>query len=153
MLITLIDYWMGRDVSHAAELTPEMEANATTLVWKVNRVLLRAAADGVEAEGVASGWRPSGINSTTANAAKGSNHLICRAVDLRDRSRRLASWSLGNLNELAAAGLWMEDPCWTPTWVHWQDRPPRSGKRVYIPSSAPPASLPPPRWQGRAGPG
>ena len=31
----------------------------------------------------------------------------------------------------------MEDPQWTPTWVHLQIVPPGSRRRVYIPSSKP----------------
>jgi hypothetical protein len=61
------------------------------------------------------------------------------AVDICDvvPERTLARWCLRNLVFLAEVGLWMEDPRWTPGWVHLQSVPPRSGGRVFIPSAAP----------------
>ena len=32
----------------------------------------------------------------------------------------------------------MEDPRWTPTWLHVQTIPPKSGRVVFIPNSSPP---------------
>jgi len=46
-------------------------------------------------------------------------------------------WCLKHLDVLETLGLWMEDPQWTPTWLHVQTIPPRSGHRVYIPSASP----------------
>ena len=39
---------------------------------------------------------------------------------------------------LEQLGLYMERPQWTPDWVHLQVRAPKSGRRVYVPSSKPP---------------
>jgi hypothetical protein len=118
----------------------------------VNRALELAAADGVEpgidektGNYVASGWRPQAINERTSNAAQLSTHLIGEACDLQDTPQRdLARWALRNLDRLEQIGLWMEDPRWTPDWVHWQTRPPHSGLRVYRPSMHEPlvAALP-----------
>lgn len=145
-MITLQDYFMGRDRTHAAELSGEIRANAALTVARVNLLLAAAEEDLVEpgldevtGTPVASGWRPLGINARTQNAAAGSKHLDARACDLQDTpDRRLARWCLRNLARLEEIGLWMEDPQWTPDWVHLQTVPPGSAKRVYRPSAAEP---------------
>lgn len=154
-MISLADYFMGRDAKYASELTPEIRFNAETLVGKVNNLLASAEIDGVmpgrdRATGtaVASGWRPQAVNERTANAASGSKHLTGLAVDLQDTGdRRLAKWCLANEDALKAFGLWMERPQWTggvDPWVHLQSVPPGSGKRCFVPSQSPPlaAALP-----------
>lgn len=149
-MITQVQYFMGRDVSHANSLTADIRRNAGLLLLLVNELLSEAAAEGVQPGidaqthcAVASGWRPPGINAKTANAAKNSKHLSGDAIDIRDvRGRALAQWCLRNLDVLERLGLWMEDPRWTPTWVHLQRVPPGSGRRVYRPSSNPPLAPP-----------
>lgn len=151
-MITTTDYFMGRDARYPGECTDEIRANAQRLVDRVNLILTMAAVDGVypgidETTGtpVASGWRPPAVNGCTPNAAPGSKHMTGHGLDVRERQERaLARWCLRNLDRLADAGLWIEDPQWTPTWVHFQDVPPKSGRRVFIPSSKPPlaAKLP-----------
>lgn len=140
-MITLDDYWMGRDQRFVAELTGAIRTNAARLLGKVNALLEIAAEEGVQiaaAPVVASGWRPLFINEATANAAASSRHLTGEAVDVRDdKGRALARWCLSHPDQLEQAGLWMEDPRWTPTWVHLQMVPPRSGNLVFIPSTAP----------------
>lgn len=152
MIITLDDYWMGRDRTHRDELTHDIIQSAQITVERINHLLDQAADDGVTpgtnpqtGTHVSSGWRPRSINDGTANAALGSKHLIGCACDVRDTGARdLARWCLRNLDALEAIGLWMEDPQWTPTWVHLQIVPPGSGRRVYIPSTHAPlvAKLP-----------
>jgi hypothetical protein len=44
----------------------------------------------------------------------------------------------------------MEDPQWTPTWVHLQMVPPGSHRRVYCPSSKPPMVAKLPEQEGSA---
>ena len=134
-MITLEAFYMGRDKTHADELTPEIEANAQFTVDKVNEFLEVAGFKSVSE--VASGWRPSGINASTANAAKNSKHLSGQACDIRDGDRTLASYCADNLDALEQVGLWCEDFRWTPNWVHFQTVPPKSGKRIFIPSTAP----------------
>src|SRR3990167_8931000 len=134
-MITLRTYWMGRDATHAEELTDEINRNARITVDKANELLERAGRSDIDQ--VASGWRPASVNDATQNAARSSRHLTAEAVDLPDTDRILAGWCVDNLDSLKEIGLWMEDPRWTPTWVHLQVVPPKSGKLVYIPSSAP----------------
>jgi hypothetical protein len=121
-------------------------ANAHVLIERVNLVLARAAADGVfpgvdarSGNAVASGWRPREVNDATGNASKTSRHIVGCAIDVRDDvpERLLARWCLRHREVLEEAGLWMEDPQWTPSWVHLQSVPPASGNRVFIPSDTP----------------
>ena len=150
-MLTIDDYLMGRGKRYAADLTEDVQANALDLLSRVNLLLGFAYANGVQptldektGTHVASGWRPPAINDATSNAAKSSRHMTGQAIDLRDDpdKRPLARWCLGNLDRLATIGLWMESPQWTPSWVHLQTVPPKSGKRVYIPSSKPPLAPP-----------
>lgn len=135
-MITVEAYFMGRDLTHSEELTEEIMANAQRTVERVNDLLRRANRSDIDT--VRSGWRPKAVNDSTANAATGSRHLTGHAVDLPDNDRTLATWIADNLDELEAVGLWAEDFRWTPTWVHVQTVPPRSGKLVYVPSSSKP---------------
>lgn len=148
--ITVEQYFMGRDKAHPP--TPAMRQNAAVTVGLVNEMLEEADLDGVpltrmdQITGtlVASGYRPPAVNERTANAAKSSPHLTCEGVDIQDsRNQDLARWCLKNLPILERLGLYMEDPRWTYSvngdhWVHVQTRPPGSGRRVFVPSSAPP---------------
>ena len=148
-MISVEDYWMGRDAKYASELTPEIRENAERLVGRVNNLLSMAEVDGVtpgfdQSTGthVSSGWRPVFVNARTSNAATGSKHISGKAVDLQDTTdRKLAKWCLANLEALDDCGLWMERPQWTggeDQWVHLQSVPPGSGLRVFVPSTAPP---------------
>ena len=145
-MITLEKYWMGRDIQYRAMLNHEIIQNAQVTVDKANQLLKAFKAETkITIDTVASGWRPPAVNGNTKNAATGSRHLTARAVDLRDTPERdLARWCLRNLKALEDIGLWMEDPQWTwdeqgggKPWVHLQILPPRSGRRVYIPSTKP----------------
>lgn len=150
-MITVAQYFMGRDSRYPKTLTLVIKTNAALWVHRVSQLLALAAADGVEpgidevtGNFMASGWRPPEVNDRTANAAATSTHLTGEGGDLQENGsgRPLARWCLRNLDKLAAIGLWMENPQWTPTWVHLQTKPPKSGNRVYIPSTAP-AKAPP----------
>lgn len=145
-MITLDDYFMGRDKRYLADLTEDVVDNAHELLGRVNLLLSWAYRDGVQPAldaatlgHVASGWRPKAVNDATSHAALKSRHITGEAIDLRDdpATRRLARWCLAHLDDLHEIGLWMEDPQWTPTWVHLQIVPPGSGRRVYVPSSRP----------------
>lgn len=146
-MINLDSYWMHRDSRYRLEWTSIIQVNGRRLVAAVNKLLEMAEQDGIVRDEVASGWRPQACNDATANAAKCSKHLTGRACDIRDAGRELAQWCLLNLDKLAACGLYMEDPRWTYSenglhWVHFQDEPPKSGKRVFIPNNDKPKGPP-----------
>lgn len=128
-MITLKDYWMGRDAAYPEDLTGEIEANAAELLKRVNELL---AAFGEE-RAVRSGWRPPEVNEATAGAAPKSKHMTGQAVDLADDEGDLDEWCLEHQEVLERLGLWMENPACTKTWTHLQSVPPKSGKRVFYP--------------------
>ena len=120
---------MGRDRSHAHELTAELRSNATLMIARANALLLHAVLPGV----VNSGWRPQAVNAAVANASPRSKHLSCQAIDLDDAHGALDAWCMRNLFVLEEIGLWLEHPEATPGWCHVQVVPPRSGRRVFMP--------------------
>lgn len=145
-MITLENFWMGRDASHASELTPELIKSAKETVDKVNLFLQEI---GVKEAKVTSGWRPAGINAA-AGGAKKSNHMLCLAVDIADADCTLWNKVVGNLEAAKKYGLYFEDKRWSPTWVHIQTIAPKSKKRIFVPSSAP---APAPKiWSGEYDP-
>jgi hypothetical protein len=137
MPITLKQYWKGRDVEFASELTDEIVANARETVRRANRLLERflEAKPTAAVRTVNSGWRPKAVNKATANAAPNSKHLTAQAVDLSDDDEALDRWcqTSDGLAALEACELWMEHPDHTPRWCHVQTVPPASGKRVFRP--------------------
>lgn len=139
-MIDLKTFYCGRDVTCSRDLTDEIRRNAADMVAKANALLERAGFAHVCS--VNSGWRPRQINAATPNASATSHHLTGRAVDLPDPDRTLATWCVNHLAVLGEFGLWLEDPRWTydangDHWVHVQTVPPRSGNRVFVPSSVP----------------
>jgi hypothetical protein len=62
-----------------------------------------------------------------------SHHLTGEAADIGDPAKLLQKWCISNLKTLESIGLWCESFMSTPTWVHFQTKPPASGKRFFIP--------------------
>ena len=128
-MITLADYWMGRDTKYPDDLTSEIEGNAVELIDRVNFLLKSFG----EQRKVNSGWRPPEVNAKTQGAALKSKHMMGLAVDLSDPDGDLDEWCLENESELVRLQLWQEHPAATKGWCHLQSVPPRSGKRVFYP--------------------
>ena len=115
-MITLADYYMGRDTQYAAELTEELRVNAGIVVARANLLLSRPGFQ----RGVNSGWRPAAINAAIAHAAKESRHILCLAIDIDDPDDLLDAWCMANPRALEEIGLWLEHPAATPCWCHVQ---------------------------------
>lgn len=62
-----------------------------------------------------------------------SAHLTCQAADVWDQDKALWTWLMQNLPLLEKTGLWLEDGTTTKNWVHFQTKPPASGRRIFIP--------------------
>lgn len=141
-MITKAELLMGRDKTHADEYTQEISDNLDILLEKINKVR--------EAYGkpmtVNSGWRPAGINAATPGAAKSSKHCLGLAVDIADPSGEVFEWCLNNLQLLESLDLFLEDKRWTESWTHFGVGAPKSGKRIFVPSSAPASA--PDAWDG-----
>ena len=139
-MISLSDYFMGRDTLYRTQLTPVLRANAARTVEAAQKLLILAKGAGQEMHPnaktgmVRSGWRPPAINAGTMGASKTSLHMQCLAVDLEDNNKALGRWCLANADTvLKDLNLWLEHPEATPSWCHVQLRPPGSGRRVFRP--------------------
>lgn len=124
--VSMDEYLMGRVT--LGELSPELVANANTIVPRVN-MLLDAFG---EYRSVSSGYRRPEDNKK-AGGAKLSNHMICAACDLVDVDGKLDAFCMANLQLLKNIGLWLEHPDSTPTWTHVQCVAPKSLNRVFKP--------------------
>jgi hypothetical protein len=133
-MISMSELLMGRQTE--ADLTEEQARNAAILLERIN--VIRAAYgkplkvnDGIRRQ-----------QDTPKNGAKASKHLIGAAIDIDDDDAgTFWTWMWANRWMLKHVGLWMEHPCWTHhpggTWCHFQIIPPASGRRFFVPSSAP----------------
>jgi hypothetical protein len=128
-VISVAEYYMGRDKKYLDLLTQTLRENAEETVLKVNQLLQRFG----EARKVTSGWRPPAVNTATPQAAKRSNHITCEAVDLEDLDGSLDDFCLENPGILQEIGLWHEHPAATKGWCHLQIVPPKSGRRTFYP--------------------
>jgi len=142
-VITKEELTEGRDISFKDEYTDQIDDNLDDLLVRINKI--RNAYS--KPMRVSSGWRPASINGMIKGAAPKSNHIIGCAVDIFDGSGELMKWCLANLDVIADAGLYLEDFRWTPNWIHFQSIRPKSGKRLFIPSSA--LALAPTKWDGQ----
>jgi hypothetical protein len=134
-MITLQDYYQGRDIKFATSLTPAIESNAFRTVQIANALL---AVFGQNRH-CNSGWRPPAVNATTPGASTTSLHMTGEAIDLEDKNGELDDWLMSPAGEsaLVSLGLWHEHPSSTKGaagdegWSHVQTRPPRSGNRHF----------------------
>jgi hypothetical protein len=150
--ITLGQYF-GTYIAHP-DISALVRACASDLLRTVNSLLEVAEQDGVvfEANPVTGslisgrlngGFRPQDCKVGAFN----STHKKGQGIDIFDPDRQFASWCLASIDELKNRGLHIEDPRWTPTWVHIQIVPPRSLKTVYVPSMEPPIAALPQEWK------
>jgi hypothetical protein len=139
----------------AKELNPnnyptsdEQSSNLSTLLDKMNQVR--------QAYGkpmtVNSGLRSDADQARINPSAPKSKHLLGAACDINDPDGSLWKWVMDNLDLMQQLGLYFEDPRWTHHpdnhgWVHFQILPPASGKRIFVPSSAP--AMAPNFWNGQ----
>ena len=130
-MITLEDYWMGREREFPTAMTPQIEKNAIYTVQLANALLARFG----EGRKVNSGWRPPSVNAGVPNAAPNSKHMTGQAIDLADPEGDLDDWLMSAEGQAALTeiGLWMEHPACTKSWTHVQTVPPKSGRRVFYP--------------------
>ncbi len=128
-MITISNYYKGRDKQYPYDLSDNVRVNAEKLLIKVNELLTRFGQD----RAVTSGWRPYSLQMEINPRAPNSKHITGDAIDLEDKDGKLKEWCVFNLHHLEELGLWLEHPSATPTWVHLQQKPPNSGKRIFQP--------------------
>lgn len=125
--ISMQDFLMGR--TKLEDLTPEQLGNANTIVPKANELLEKFG----EFRKCNSGFRSAADQMRINPKAPHSAHTQACAIDLEDADGKLKAWLKANLNVLDELNLYMEAPSSTPTWVHIQAIPPKSGHRIFIP--------------------
>ena len=141
-MISKDELLQGRDETFKDEYTQQISDNLDDLLEAMNKV---RAAYGKPMK-VTSGWRPASINGMVKGAAPKSNHMVGLACDIFDGNGDLMRWVLNNLKMMSDLGLYLEDFRWTPNWVHFQCVPPKSRKRIFVPSEA--LALAPTKWDG-----
>jgi hypothetical protein len=77
---------------------------------------------------ISSGYRCEKQNKKIGGSPK-SNHVTGKAIDVV-RTSELEKFILANLETL---DIYIEDLASTPTWIHIQITPPKSGKRTFKP--------------------
>lgn len=134
-MITLNDYWMGRQHTFKADLTEDIIRNATVTIKRANMLLtkFKSATNDTEQRKVTSGWRPPKVNAGVPNAAVRSKHMTGQAIDIADPEGDLDEWCMTNQAVLEEVQLWLEHPSATKGWCHLQTIPPKSGRRVFYP--------------------
>jgi ribosomal protein S18 len=98
-MITLKDYFMGhdKDPQYKYELDDYKYNNAVILISKINRLEEKLNQFKYE---VTSGWRPKVYNKQIGGALR-SNHVICRAIDIKDVDNLLGNYLKENVKVLA----------------------------------------------------
>lgn len=116
-------------------VTPEIEANMYELIVRVSAVRELFGRPMVVTSGLRSREDQERIYRNAKSVPYGSMHLIGAAVDIADRDKTLAGFvtSKDGLKLLEDVGLWIEDPSYTHSWVHFQIKPPKSGNRIFKP--------------------
>jgi hypothetical protein len=141
-MITLADYWMGRDKTHSLALGPDIIRNASRMVALASELENCFGVAGVSTSInpqtgslLTSGWRPPDINAATPGAAAKSMHMTGEAIDFYDPDGEIDEWLLTDAGQsrLEQIGLWHEHPSATKGWAHVQCRPPKSGRRTFYP--------------------
>ena len=142
-MISKNELTMGREKQFPESYTKEVDGNLNVLLEKINIVRSKYGKPMI----VSSGWRSPEVNAATPNAAKMSKHLSGLAVDIYDKDCKLWNWCMENLELMQELGLYLEDKRHTVSWLHFQIGAPKSGKRIFKPSTAPyvDASL----WSGQ----
>ena len=122
-MITVDEIIKGKPV------TPGILLNIVELVARLNVVRLAYDKPMIINSGLRTKADQMRINPKAPNSA----HVEGMAADIRDADGQLKKWLAENMEVLELANLYMEDPKATPTWVHLQTRPPRSGNRTFKP--------------------
>jgi hypothetical protein len=118
----------GKHEERLGFVTKEVEGNAHMFVQRLNALLLLFGKERT----LSSGFRDKASNKAAGGAAF-SWHILGLAADIEDKDRELAKFILSDSAHLRKCGLYAEHPDKTPTWVHVQSEPPRSGRRIFQP--------------------
>ena len=130
--------WYNRSVKSgcvAEDFTPEVCYNAGQLIGKINMLGFKPARYFSSClrsrQGQIRIYKEKGITDEN-KIPFGSAHLTGEGVDIADDGE-LQRWLKVNVKKLKELGLYVEDFSATPTWVHIQNRAPKSGNTFFKP--------------------
>jgi uncharacterized protein YcbK (DUF882 family) len=118
---------------HNYPTTPEIDKELLVLLEKLNKIRAIYGKPMIVNSGLRSQEQQGELITSGKSSAVKSKHLTGQAADIRDVDGSLKSWVLMMMPLMEEVGLWIEDFKATPTWVHFQSVPPKSGKRIFIP--------------------
>jgi uncharacterized protein YcbK (DUF882 family) len=127
----LIKLWELNPRKHPTN--PQIDSNLLVLCQRLNVIRAAYGKPMVITSGLRSEKQQSELIKAGRSNAPKSKHLTGHAADVSDPNGELAAWCLANVKVLEQAGLWVEDPKYTPTWVHFQSASPGSGRRFFKP--------------------
>lgn len=140
------------------DLTPELQANCDETLEKVNIILQAYLATHPNKKfKMNDGLRRQDVDKPK-NGATHSGHYAGFCIDVDDdETGWLWNWLMKPevMQLLKDTGIWLEHGNYTHnkkygTWVHMGIRPPKSGKRIYVPSAEPDPN--PSFWNGHYDP-
>lgn len=111
------------------KLPEQIEANLQILLEKMNQVRTLYGKPMIVTSGIRTAEEQVRINPKASH----SHHIDGEAADIADPSGELKIWVKDHIKDMETTGLWFEDFSRTPTWVHFQIVPPKSGKRFFLP--------------------
>lgn len=134
-MISLKELLKGADFNTQSS---DVKANLLELMVRVNKLRqaygkpmivtsgLRTRADQIRI------YKAKGVTDL-ARIPFGSQHIQGGACDFADSNGELKAWVKQNVALLESVGLWCEALEATPTWLHVQIVPPKSGVRFFKP--------------------
>lgn len=134
-MITMSEILKGAKLE---DQTPEIQKNLNDLLVKLNKVRALYGKPMIVTSGLRTMedhlriYREKGITDPKKIPMK-SRHLTGDAADFGDSKQELQKWCLANVKVLEEIGLYCEDFSATKNWVHFQQLPPKSGKRFFMP--------------------
>lgn len=146
-LVSIEDILMGR--VKLEELPQDHQDNVKELQKRINKFFEGYSWPSSLPKKVNDGYRRP--QDAPKNGSATSWHFKGAAIDLDDDDAG-TTWKYvwANRKKLKEIGIWVEHPNWTHgagTWMHFQIYPPKSGKRFFVPSTAP---APAPKfWDGK----
>lgn len=110
-------------------LSLEQECNFSHLYMAVNVLRYECGIPFVITSGFRSKEDQIRINPKAMNSA----HMQAAACDIQDKDKSIWNWLMMHLDDVVDVGVYLESKTYTPTWVHMQVIPPKSGNRIFLP--------------------
>lgn len=130
-VISLRDYF-DDSISHFSYTpTPDDEKKARILLERVNALLGFLDFNRKLTSGHRTRAKTLLLKTQGYGAAIGGAHETSEGIDIEDEDGELDEAITDSL--LERFSLYREDPATTRRWVHVQTRPPKSGKRTFLP--------------------